>query len=104
VKAVPPNYGVSSVMMVSGNQWFDVSLRDGEVESGLVKGHTGADTPPVPEPEARASAARADPFRRLRNRGGCDTGLGQSTRRSLTMESPSERPDASNGILSRPER
>jgi len=50
----PPNYGVSSVMMVSGNQWFDVSLRDGEVESGLVRGHTRADTPPVPEPEARA--------------------------------------------------
>ena len=50
----PPNYGVSSVMMVSGNKWFDVSLRDGEVESGLVKGHTGADTPSVPEPEARA--------------------------------------------------
>ena len=82
----PPNYGVSSVMMVSGNQWFDVSLRDGEVESGLVKGHTGADTPPVPEPEARALLLERIRSAGFEIEGVCDTSLGQSTRRSLTWK------------------
>jgi hypothetical protein len=49
-----PNYGVSSVMMVAGNQWFEASLISGEMESGPVNGHTDTDAAPVSEPEARA--------------------------------------------------
>jgi len=49
-----PNYGVSSVMMVAGNQWFEISLTSGELDSGYVTGHTDTDAAPVPEPDARA--------------------------------------------------
>jgi hypothetical protein len=49
-----PNYGVSSVMMVAGNQWFDLSLISGEFDSGRVNGHTDTGAAPVPEPEAHA--------------------------------------------------
>jgi len=49
-----PNYGVSSVMMVAGNQWFEVSLTSGELDSGYVTGHTDTAAAPVPEPDARA--------------------------------------------------
>jgi hypothetical protein len=50
----PPNYGVTSVMMVAGSQWFWISLISGEMETGLVAGHTSAGAPSVSEPEARA--------------------------------------------------
>ncbi|NOT24456.1 MAG: sulfatase [Acidobacteria bacterium] len=49
----PPNYGVSSVMLVDANQWFEMSLDDGDLVSGRVKGHTG-DAATLTEPEARA--------------------------------------------------
>lgn len=50
----PPNYGVSSVMMVRGNKWFQVSLRDGDFSSGRVKGHTISEESDLPDTEARA--------------------------------------------------
>ena len=50
----PPNYGVSSVMMVDGNKWFQISLRDGDFSSGQVKGHTVGEESGLPDTEARA--------------------------------------------------
>jgi hypothetical protein len=41
-------------MMVAGSQWFWISLISGEMETGLVAGHTSAGAPSVSEPEARA--------------------------------------------------
>jgi arylsulfatase A-like enzyme len=50
----PPNFGVSSVMMVDGSHWFEISLLDGDLASGRVKDHTGGNETVLPEPEARA--------------------------------------------------
>ena len=48
-----PNYGVSSVMMVTGDQWFEVSLTSGELGSGRVQGHTDTSARAVSETDAR---------------------------------------------------
>ena len=49
----PPNYGISSVMMVVVAQWFELGLSAGELKSGYVRGHTGGDTSAVTETDAR---------------------------------------------------
>jgi arylsulfatase A-like enzyme len=48
-----PNYGASAVMMVTGNQWFDLSLLSGELTSGRVSGHTSTRSSEVSEADAR---------------------------------------------------
>ncbi len=40
LKSGPPNYGTRSVSMIAGNQWFELSLLDGSLQSGGVEGHT----------------------------------------------------------------
>jgi hypothetical protein len=49
----PPNYGVASVMMVSGNQWFEISLISGELTAGRVHGHSETSVQAMSEAEAR---------------------------------------------------
>ena len=49
----PPNYGAAAVMMVAGNQWFEMNLLSGAFTSGAVDGHTGKGLRPVPEAAAR---------------------------------------------------
>jgi hypothetical protein len=48
-----PNYGVSSVMMVTGSQWFEINLSSGDLESGRVRGHTDTNALAMPEIDAR---------------------------------------------------
>jgi arylsulfatase A-like enzyme len=56
--AGPPNYGAGTVTMISGATWFELSLEDGALSSGPVKGHTRPDTPSLEEPAARALILR----------------------------------------------
>ena len=50
----PPNYGVSSAMMIAGHRWYLMNIHDGSVKSGEVVGHTRRVEPPLGDDEARA--------------------------------------------------
>ena len=53
--AHPPNYGATSVTLISGRQWFEMSLLDGSLRVGGVSGHTGLGLPPTTEASGRAT-------------------------------------------------
>jgi hypothetical protein len=59
----PPNYGITTVMMVAGAQWFELGLGTGELNSGDVRGHTGGSTP------VTETAARQQLLERIRSAG-----------------------------------
>jgi hypothetical protein len=60
----PPNYGISSVMMVAGKQWFELGLSAGELKSGYVRGHIGGYTSTETDTDARQHL-----FERIRSAG-----------------------------------
>jgi arylsulfatase A-like enzyme len=49
----PPNYGASAAMMIAGSHWFELNLRDGQLTSGPVPGHTRAAPSRMPDADAR---------------------------------------------------
>jgi hypothetical protein len=49
----PPNYGAASATMVVGNRWYELSLIDGSVRSGVVPGHTAVNPGTPDDSKAR---------------------------------------------------